>query len=146
MYKPAISGLAAYNQVANLESDKVKQVGLLYEGAIKFLNLAANDIETKDIASKADHTKRALDIISYLQSILDFERGGEVAQTLDAFYNSIVKLVLVGSFNLDAKIMRRAAELMTPVSESWFINSRATSISNISKDININIGSIKEAL
>jgi len=125
MIKTSRLGLAAYNQVASLESDKVKQIGLLYEGAIKFLQLAANDIETKDLVAKAEHTKRALDVISYLQSILDFERGGEVAKSLDNFYSSITRLIINGSFKLDASIMRQAAELMTPVCEAWFINAKA---------------------
>ncbi|MFY9227560.1 MAG: flagellar export chaperone FliS [Blastocatellia bacterium] len=125
MIKTSRLGLAAYNQVASLESDKVKQIGLLYEGAIKFLQLAANDIETKDLVAKAEHTKRALDIISYLQSILDFERGGEVAKSLDNFYSSITRLIISGSFKLDASIMRQSAELMTPVCEAWFINAKA---------------------
>lgn len=125
MYKTSRTGLAAYNQVACLESDKVKQIGLLYEGAIKFLQLAANDIETQDLASKAEHTKRALDIITYLQSILDFDHGGEAAQFLDNFYHSIIRLVIAASFKLDASIMRHAADLMSPVCEAWFITAKA---------------------
>lgn len=128
MYNNSRARLAAYNQVASLEVDKVKQIGLLYEGTIKFLQLAAIDIEINDLIAKAEHTKRALDIISYLQSILDFDRGGEVAQTLDVFYRSIAKLVVTASFSLDPKSMRRAAELMLPVCEAWFLNAKTAKV------------------
>jgi flagellar protein FliS len=123
MYSRPKVGLAAYNRVASLETDRLKQIVLLYEGAIKFLQLAAVDIENKNLNAKAEHSNRALDIINYLQSILDFERGGEVASTLDTFYRSISKLVLQASSTLDAQTMRRAADLMVPVSQAWLTNA-----------------------
>ncbi|HQU83422.1 MAG TPA: flagellar protein FliS, partial [Pyrinomonadaceae bacterium] len=72
-------GLASYGKIANTETNPLKQIVMLYDGAIKFLNLTATDIENGDIAAKAEHSNRALDIINYLQSILDFEKGGDVA-------------------------------------------------------------------
>ena len=80
------NALASYGRVANAEVNPLQQLVMLYDGAIKFLHLAAADIEAGDIAAKAEHSNRALDIIGYLQSILDFERGAAVAPTLDALY------------------------------------------------------------
>lgn len=114
-----LNPLAAYRTVANAETDPMQQVVMLYDGAIKFLRLAATDIETGDLVAKAEHSDRALDIISYLQSILDFERGGEVAPTLDFFYTTLVLQILKASATLDANKMRQAAELIIPVREAW---------------------------
>jgi flagellar protein FliS len=97
---------------------------MLYDGAIKFLNLSAKDIENKDIAAKGEHSNRALDIINYLQSILDFERGGSVAVSLDKLYRSIQVLVLRASAELDPKLMRRAADLLVPVRDAWETNAQ----------------------
>jgi len=123
---PQPKALASYGRVANIDTNPLTQVVLLYDGAIKFLNLTAQDIENKDMVSKAEHSNRALDIINYLQSILDFERGGSVAVSLDKLYRSIVVLVLRASKELDPKLMRRAAELMIPVRDAWETNSRNT--------------------
>lgn len=116
--------LASYGRIANSETNPLKQIVMLYDGAIKFLNLTAADIELNDLPAKAEHSNRALDIINYLQQILDFEKGGSVAEGYDKFYRSIVVLVLRASAELDAALMRRAAELMVPVRDAWEINAQ----------------------
>ena len=130
MMYPKTKGLASYGRIANAESDPIRQIVMLYDGAIKFLNMTATDIENGDIIAKAEHSGRALDIICYLQSILDFERGGDVAQSLDNLYRSITVLVLRASAELDGGLMRRAAELLAPVRDAWEYNA-----SNLSKPV-----------
>lgn len=115
--------LQSYGKIANGEKDPIRQIVMLYDGAIKFLNLTADDIEHKDIISKAEHSTRALDIISYLQSILDFDRGGDVARALDRLYASTIVLVIRASAELDPDLMRRAAKLLQPVRDSWETNA-----------------------
>ena len=117
-------GLASYGRIANAETNPLKQIVMLYDGAIKFLNLTAADIENKDFIAKAEHSNRALDIINYLQSILDFERGGDVAPSLDNLYRRVALLILRASNELDADLMRRAGNLLTPVRDAFETNSR----------------------
>lgn len=116
--------LANYGKIALSEGNPLMQIVMLYDGAIKFLNLTAADIETNNLVAKAEHSNRALDIINYLQTILDFERGGDSAIILDKLYRSITVLVLRASAELDADLMRRAAELLTPVRDSWETNAK----------------------
>ncbi len=120
------NGVAAYGRVANGETNSLLQLVLLYDGAIKFLNLAATDIENGDILSRALNANRAIDIVGYLQSILDFEKGGEVAPALDALYSGVMMNVLQASIAQDAATMKKAANLLVPVRESWAVNAAAT--------------------
>jgi flagellar protein FliS len=120
MYGKSIA-LSSYGRVANSENDPLQQIVMLYDGAIKFLRLAGANIESKDIPQKAEHVNRALDILNYLQSILDFEKGGEVAQTLDSLYTLVSMKILRASAHLDAPGMRAAAGLLTPVRDSWTV-------------------------
>jgi flagellar protein FliS len=119
------NALAAYGKVANAETNPLQQIVMLYDGAIKFMRLAATDIETGDLVAKAEHTNRALDIIGYLQSILDFERGGEVAPVLNHLYLGVTADILRASSQLDSALLRRTAELLVPVREAWANNVRA---------------------
>ncbi len=119
--------LASYGRIANTESNPLKQVVMLYDGAIKFLNLTAAAIDAKDLPSKAENSTRALDIINYLHSILDFEKGGSVAESLDKLYRSILVLILRASAELNASLMRRAAELLAPVRDAWETNAQKLS-------------------
>lgn len=114
-----VNQIASYGRVANAESDPVQQIVMLYDGAIRFLRLAAASIEANDLRAKAEQTDRALQIINYLQSVLDFERGGEVAVTLNTLYTSVTLMVLKASAELDASKMRHAAELLEPVRGAW---------------------------
>jgi flagellar secretion chaperone FliS len=120
------NALAAYGKVANAETDPLQQIVMLYDGAIKFLRLAATDIETGDLVAKGEHTNRALDIIGYLQSILDYERGGEVAPVLNTLYLSVTTDTIRASAQLDSALMRHTAELLVPVRNAWANNAKAT--------------------
>ncbi len=113
------NALASYGKVANTETDPIQQIVMLYDGAIRFIRLASEDIENKRIADKAHNVNRALDIINYLQGILDFDKAPEVANILDRLYTAVSMQVLQASAKLDAVAMRAAAEHLAPVRDSW---------------------------
>ena len=125
MYAPP-KALANYGKIANTETDPIKQIVMLYDGAIKFLNLCASDIENEDFVEKGEHSARALEIITYLQTILDFEKGGDVAVALDNLYKRITVLIFRASAELDASLMKKAAELLAPVRDAWETNASNT--------------------
>lgn len=115
--------ISAYQQMTNLESNPLRQVVMLFDGAMKFLNLAASDIELGNLTAKAEHIDRAVNILSYLQSILDFDRGGEIARIYDRLYTSVTSMVVKASLTLDATTLRHAAQLLSPVREAWATNA-----------------------
>lgn len=119
------NGIASYGRMANTENDPLKQIVMLYDGAIKFLHFAASDIEAGDLAAKGYNSNRALDIVNYLQSILDLEKGGVVGQSLDTLYNRVKVLILKGSTGPNAELMRKAAAALKPVRDAWETNSNA---------------------
>lgn len=119
------NAIAAYGKVANAETNPLQQIVMLYDGAIKFLRLAATDIEDGNLVAKAEHTNRALDIIIYLQSILDFERGGDVAPVLNNLYAHVSADTLRASAQLDSTLLRQTADLLVPVREAWSSNVKA---------------------
>ncbi len=118
------NGIASYGRIANTETNPLKQIVMLYDGAIKFLNLSAADIDAGDFVAKGEHSNRALDIVSYLQSILDLQNGGDVAVNLDNLYRSVRFLILRASAAPDAGLMRRAAEILAPMRDAWETNAQ----------------------
>jgi flagellar protein FliS len=135
------SALQNYGRIANSSVDPIQQIVMLYDGAIKFLRLAAQNIEVRDIEGKLENTTRALDIINYLQGILDFERGGEVAKSLDALYTMVNWTILKASASLNASDMNRAADLLAPVRESWAVNAKSNAPVSIPPAADVNAGS-----
>jgi flagellar protein FliS len=128
--------LASYGKIANTESDPIRQVVMLFDGAIRFLNLTASDIEAMDFVAKAEHSTRALEIIGYLQSILDFETGREVAISLDRLYRSVTSMILRASAKPDADLMRQVVKLLVPVRDAWETNANLSNpVPSFSKSV-----------
>lgn len=118
------NGIASYGRIANFETDPLKQIVMLYDGAIKFLYQSAADIEASDFAAKGEHSNRALDIINYLQSVLDLENSGDVGRSLDDLYTRVRVMILKASSGPNASLMRAAAEALRPVREAWEANAQ----------------------
>lgn len=68
---------------------KTKQIVLLYDGVIRYLQQAKEAIRAKRIEDRYNLLIKASEIISGLQGCLDFENGGEIARVLYQFYSSI---------------------------------------------------------
>lgn len=78
----------AYNR-ANHTVSKTRQVVMLYDGMIRFLQQAGEGIEQKDYEVRYQKLMRASDVVIGLQACLDFEAGGESARVLHDFYTMI---------------------------------------------------------
>jgi len=68
---------------------KTRQIVILYDGAIRFLQQAKEAIHERRIEDRYHLLIRASGIINGLQSCLDFEQGGSVAKVLYQFYASL---------------------------------------------------------
>lgn len=79
---------AAYN-VASHNVPKTKQIVMLYDGIIRFLQQAVEAIRAEKIEERYNLINRAGDVITGLRNCLDFESGGEVAKILDGYYAGI---------------------------------------------------------
>jgi len=83
--------LKAYQQASHTVA-KTRQVVMLYDGAIRFLNQAKEAMESggiQGIETRYQKLTRVCEIISGLQSCLDFEAGQDAAKVLHSFYSSI---------------------------------------------------------
>lgn len=78
----------AYSQATRTVA-KTKQVVMLYDGAIRYLQQAKEAITEKRIQDRYNLLMKASDVVLGLQGCIDFESGGEVAVTLFDFYSSI---------------------------------------------------------
>lgn len=68
---------------------KTKQIVLLYDAVIRYVQQAKTAIAERRIEDRYHLLVKAGEIIFGLQSCLDFENGKEVARVLYSFYSSI---------------------------------------------------------
>ena len=111
--------LSHYRQSQLSSMTPEKTVLMLYDGAISFLKSAVSATSEKNIAAKAGYIEKALKILEYLQSCLDKEKGGEIAENLDRLYDYISITLTKANLKNDLHKMDEAIQLLQTVREGW---------------------------
>jgi flagellar protein FliS len=75
-----------YVQTQVRSSTPLELVVMLYDGALRASAAACDAMQRRDIPARRAALSRAMAIISELQSTLDMERGGDIADQLDRLY------------------------------------------------------------
>lgn len=90
---------------------------MLYEGAIKFCNLAKIDIEKKEYGDSIGHIQRARNIIVELQSTLDFKYP--IAKDFDNIYRYIFSLMADVNRDHDLETLEELLNELRELRDIW---------------------------
>lgn len=112
-------GSSAYKTISVNTASPTKLVVMLYQGAIRFLRQAQEDIRTRDFAQKSQSVDRAVAIIQHLQGTLDMDKGGKISLDLDRLYTYVSSRIFEGSAKLDLKAFEEAIQLLTTLLSGW---------------------------
>lgn len=112
-------GLSTYRQTQVQSRTPLELVVMLYDGALKFLNVAREAIERRDLMARRDAMSRALAIISELQSTLNMDEGGEIAQRLDALYSFVTQRILQAAQENSVAPLDEAMRVLDTLRASW---------------------------
>ncbi|VAW46966.1 Flagellar biosynthesis protein FliS [hydrothermal vent metagenome] len=108
-----------YVETAVSEATPHKLVEMLYDGAIKNMNLAKVFIEQKNYEKKAEHINKALAILNSLRAGVDLKKGGDVAQNLYDLYDYCYRTLFKVSAQNDVTLLDEVLEHIAVVSEAW---------------------------
>ncbi|NLW86716.1 MAG: flagellar export chaperone FliS [Planctomycetes bacterium] len=114
-----MKGIAAYQENAVTTQSPGKVVVLLYEGAIKFLTRAAEEIENGNPGQKGYYINKGIDIVDELNASLDIEAGGEIAQNLRSLYVFMMKHLNQANIKQDAEMVRHVIKLLEDLNSAW---------------------------
>lgn len=103
-----------------LTASPEKLVILMYEGAIKFLKKAKDDINKKDFEEACECLYKSQLIIGELMSSLDMKYG-TISQNLLAIYSHCYDKIVGANIKKDIKIIDEVRSLLTELLESWNI-------------------------
>ena len=111
-----------YNQYKLTEINTANQgklIVMLYDGAIKFLNIALNnmDIKTYDVVNT--NILKAQDIITELLLSLNMKEGGEISSNLFNLYLYFKKRLLEANIQKSSEIVQEVLNHLTLLRESW---------------------------
>ena len=102
------NGYAQYNNSKVLTASPAELTLMLYEGAIKFCNIAVMAMEKKDVQKAHNNIIRVQRIIEEFRSTLD--RKYAVAEDFDRVYVYILKRLLEANIKKDPAILEEILE------------------------------------
>ena len=106
-----------HNEIAT--SSQGRLIIMMYEGAVKFVNLAIEGVDNKDLSKKGIYINKAHDIINELSLALDMKKGGEIAQKLESLYQFILHQLTLANIKSDRKALESILNVLTPLLEAW---------------------------
>ena len=119
-----------------------KLILMLYDGAIKYINLASENLNKKHSAydKVSSHIIRTQDIVTELMVSLDFEKGGEIAKSLFSLYMYMNRKLLEANIKKDPKLLGEVKKLLMELRSAWAeATTKAGAEQNQSNSTGINI-------
>jgi flagellar protein FliS len=114
-----MKGLDTYQDVAITTQSRGRLVVMLYDGAIKFLKLAINELNASKMDTKGLYINKALDIINELNTVLDMEAGGEVAANLRKLYVFMIRHLHTANIKKDPQMIEEVIKLLEELNQGW---------------------------
>lgn len=90
---------------------------MLYEGAIKFCNIAIMGIEQKDVEKAHKNIVKTEKIIGYLRETLDMKY--QVAQDFENVYVYLARRLVEANIKKDKEILEEVCEHLRSVRDTW---------------------------
>ncbi len=116
---------SAYREASARGIPPVQSVLQLYEQITDDLRQALKAIESEQVEVRTNKINHAILVIGYLQSRLDFDGGGKIAQNLDRFYNVLRRELLLAQFQASSKILSGRIDDLLSVREAWLEVARS---------------------
>lgn len=109
----------AYRELAVRSASPVGLVVILYEEVIRCLRRALNAVQRNNTERRTIELSHAILVIGHLQSVLDYEKGGDVARGLSNFYNSSRSKILECTGPRAQELLESLAAEFSSMAEGW---------------------------
>ncbi len=113
----------AYAQYAQYNTNKIMNASpaeltlMLYDGAIKFCNIAIMGLEQKDLQKANDNIKKVQRIIDEFRATLDMKYP--VAEDFDRVYKYLLSRLLEANIKKDKAILEEVNEHLHSMRDTW---------------------------
>ena len=114
---PLPQAYAQYKNSKILTASPAELTLMLYEGAIKFCNIAKDGIENNDIEKSHTNIIKAQKIIDYLRQTLDMKYP--VAQDFENIYSYLAQRLIEANIHKDAEILDEVLTHLRSVRDNW---------------------------
>ncbi|GIN19637.1 MAG TPA: flagella export chaperone FliS [Bacillus bacterium] len=90
---------------------------MLYNGCLKFINLAKHAIENKEIENRNTNIQKAQNIVSELMLTLNMDV--EISKNMRSLYEYSNRRLMEANFKQDISILEEVEEIMTEFRDAW---------------------------
>lgn len=97
----------------------IKLVEMLYEGVLRFNAQAKIAMNDGNIEKRVYWINRSIAVISELISVLDYEKGGDVAHYLEGLYNYQLKLLTEAGMRNDQAKIDECSNVFRGLLDAW---------------------------
>jgi flagellar protein FliS len=111
------NGYSAYANNKITMASPAELTLMLYEGAIKFCNIAVVAIEKQDYAKANTNIQKAEKIIGEFQATLDFKYP--VAKDFDNVYSYLMQRLLQANMQKDTAILEEVLKHLRTMRDTW---------------------------
>ncbi len=118
----------AYKDTEIQTAGQGKLIVMLYDGAIRFLNIAMANMTPRKYDVVNANIIRAQDIVTELMLSLNMEQGGEIAQNLFNIYAYMKKRLLEGNVQKDSEVLKEVVGLLEQLRDAWDQASRKSPV------------------
>lgn len=113
--------LDAYKETHIKTASGGKLILMIYNEAVRQLDLALESIENK--SNNLEHASNSIiktqDLITELIVSLDFEKGGEIANSLFSLYMFFNKQLMEANMNKDVNILKNIKIYLLDLKSAW---------------------------
>ena len=108
---------AQYNQNKILTASPAELTLMLYDGAIKFCNIAIMGVEQNDVSKAHNNIMKVQKIIEEFQLTLNFKY--EIANDFNNVYNYLMKRLREANMTKDKAILEEIDEHLHTMRDTW---------------------------
>ena len=108
-----------YQSMQVLSAKPEKLILMLYDGALRFMKLGAEGIESHDFEKGSNNLIKAQRILVELMTSLDFNRGGEIASNLFRIYEFMHHTLVNANIKKDPVPIHKISEQLRTLRDSW---------------------------
>ena len=107
-----------YQETKVLGADQGRLILMAYDGIIKFLQIATDNLKNKDYLGKGRNIIKAQDLINELLCSLNYE-AGEIAINLRNIYLLMINRLTYAETNKDTKSIQDVLKMLYELQKAW---------------------------
>jgi flagellar protein FliS len=120
-----------YQKNAVVGASPLQLVIMLYDGALRAMELGKQAMSHKDLERQNSSIQKAQKIVLELTACLDLTLGGDVAKNLFALYTYVVEQLVEANVQDKPEPIDRAIKVISDLRESWVELERRVSTGEV---------------